>query len=135
MAAAVTPTGGGLRRLHTRPWLQGLRFTTPVCSLSTLASSCLSHSSSIPHSEEPTTIVTKPKTSENESKNPISYFPKRGQTLELVCETLAFKGKGLCKVADTGFIVMCDRALPGEKFVGRVTRRKDNYAEVHLFVF
>lgn len=25
---------------------------------------------------------------------------------------------------------MCDRALPGERFVGRVTRRKDNYAEV-----
>lgn len=58
-----------------------------------------------------------------------SYFPKRGQTLELVCESLAFKGKGLCKVADSGFVVMCDRALPGERFVGRVTRRKGNYAE------
>ncbi|KAL1298265.1 hypothetical protein HN51_042644 [Arachis hypogaea] len=62
--------------------------------------------------------------------NSSSYFPKRGQTLELVCESLAFKGKGLCKVTDTGFVVMCDRALPGERFIGRVTRKKGNYAEV-----
>ncbi|KAG8643339.1 hypothetical protein MANES_11G029600v8 [Manihot esculenta] len=59
-----------------------------------------------------------------------SFFPKRGQTLELVCESLAFKGKGVCKVADTGFVVLCDRALPGERFIGRVTRRKGSYAEV-----
>ncbi|KAK7402276.1 hypothetical protein VNO78_14409 [Psophocarpus tetragonolobus] len=59
-----------------------------------------------------------------------SYFPKRGQTLELVCESLAFKGKGVCKVTETGFVVLCDRALPGERFIGRVTRKKGNYAEV-----
>ncbi|EEF46316.1 RNA m5u methyltransferase, putative [Ricinus communis] len=59
-----------------------------------------------------------------------ALFPKRGQSLELVCESLAFKGKGVCKVADTGFVVMCDRALPGERFIGRVTRRKGSYAEV-----
>lgn len=50
--------------------------------------------------------------------------------MELVCESLAFKGKGVCKVADTGFVVLCDRALPGERFIGRVTRRKGSYAEV-----
>ncbi|BAT91683.1 uncharacterized RNA methyltransferase PG_1095 isoform X1 [Vigna umbellata] len=61
---------------------------------------------------------------------PNSYFPKRGQTLELMCESLAFKGKGLCKVTETGFVVLCDRALPGEHFIGRVTRKKGNYAEV-----
>ncbi|KAL2332304.1 hypothetical protein Fmac_019885 [Flemingia macrophylla] len=61
---------------------------------------------------------------------PNSYFPKRGETLELVCESLAFKGKGLCKVTKTGFVVLCDRALPGEHFIGRVTRKKGNYAEV-----
>ncbi|XP_047147968.1 uncharacterized RNA methyltransferase PG_1095 isoform X2 [Vigna umbellata] len=60
---------------------------------------------------------------------PNSYFPKRGQTLELMCESLAFKGKGLCKVTETGFVVLCDRALPGEHFIGRVTRKKGNYAE------
>nr|TKR78745.1 tRNA (uracil(54)-C(5))-methyltransferase-like-B isoform X1 [Populus alba] len=64
------------------------------------------------------------------SSSSTSYFPKRGQTLELVCESLAFKGKGVCKVAETGFVVMCDRALPGERFIGRVTRRKGSYAEV-----
>lgn len=36
----------------------------------------------------------------------------------------------MCKVEDSGFIVMCDRALPGERFIGRVTRKKGNYAEV-----
>lgn len=66
---------------------------------------------------------------EREEKNK-GYFPKRGQTLELVCESLGFKGKGVCHVADTGFVVMCDRALPGERFIGRVTRKKNNYAEV-----
>ncbi|KAJ7963132.1 RNA methyltransferase family protein [Quillaja saponaria] len=68
--------------------------------------------------------------SSTKSIKPNSYFPKRGQTLELVCHSLAFKGKGLCKVDDTGFVVMCDRALPGERFIGRVTRKKGNYAEV-----
>lgn len=24
---------------------------------------------------------------------------------------------------------MCDRALPGERFIGRITRKKGNYAE------
>ncbi|KAJ4823678.1 hypothetical protein Tsubulata_027679 [Turnera subulata] len=59
-----------------------------------------------------------------------SFFPKKGQTLELVCESLGFKGKGVCRVAETGFVVMCDRALPGERFIGRVTRRKGSLAEV-----
>ncbi|CAI0392056.1 unnamed protein product [Linum tenue] len=59
-----------------------------------------------------------------------SYFPKRGETLELVCESLAFKGVGVCKVEETGFVVMCDRALPGERFIGRVTRKKGSYAQV-----
>ncbi|KAG2273940.1 hypothetical protein Bca52824_056495 [Brassica carinata] len=50
--------------------------------------------------------------------------------MELVCESLGFKGKGICKVHGTGFVVMCDCALPGECFLGRVTRRKGSYAEV-----
>ncbi|KAI3962515.1 hypothetical protein MKW92_030700 [Papaver armeniacum] len=61
---------------------------------------------------------------------PSSFFPKKNQTLELVCESLGFKGKGVCKVEETGFVVMCDRALPGERFIGRVTRKKGSYAEV-----
>uniref|UniRef100_M4D011 TRAM domain-containing protein n=1 Tax=Brassica campestris TaxID=3711 RepID=M4D011_BRACM len=50
--------------------------------------------------------------------------------MEIVCESLGFKGKGICKVHGTGFVVMCDRALPGERFLGCVTRRKGSYAEV-----
>ncbi|KAL2243272.1 uncharacterized protein LOC105157711 [Sesamum indicum] len=119
MAAAPA---GGVRLLHPRPWLRNLgRRARPL--------SILAASSPIQHSEELTTTAASPKPP-NKDKNSPSYYPKRGQTLELVCESLAFKGKGLCKVADTGFVVMCDRALPGEKFIGRVTRKKDNYAEV-----
>ncbi|KAK2371331.1 zinc finger CCCH domain-containing protein [Trifolium repens] len=80
-------------------------------------------SCSLPEPEPNTTTTT------SIPKTPNSYFPKRGQTLELLCESLAYKGKGLCKVTDTGFVVMCDRALPGERFIGRITRKKGNYAE------
>ena len=70
-----------------------------------------------------------PSTKQSSTKSG-SYFPKRGQILELECESLAFKGKGLCKVAETGFVLMCDQALLGERFVGRVTRKKGSYGEV-----
>jgi predicted RNA-binding protein with TRAM domain len=66
----------------------------------------------------------------NGERKSSSFFPKKGQTLELVCESLGFKGKGICKVAETGFVLMCDRALPGERFLGRVSRKKSSYAEV-----
>ncbi|GLJ04871.1 hypothetical protein SUGI_0005290 [Cryptomeria japonica] len=60
-----------------------------------------------------------------------SYFPKKNEVVELVCESLAFKGKGVCKIAESGFVVMCDRALPGERFIGRITRiKKGRFAEV-----
>lgn len=36
----------------------------------------------------------------------------------------------MCKAADTGFVLMCDRALPGERFLGRVSKKKGTYAEV-----
>ncbi|KAH9327523.1 hypothetical protein KI387_007701, partial [Taxus chinensis] len=58
------------------------------------------------------------------------FFPKKNQVVELVCESLAFKGKGVCKIAESGFVVMCDRALPGERFIGRITRvKKGHFAE------
>ncbi|KAL6838713.1 hypothetical protein ACP4OV_031427 [Aristida adscensionis] len=50
------------------------------------------------------------------------YFPKRGETVELTCEALAFKGKGVCKVAGSSFVLLCDGALPGERLVARVRR-------------
>lgn len=124
MAAAAIPSGG-VRLLHPRPWLRSLRRSARPLSV-------VAASLPIEQTEELTATAATPKplTSAKTEKNTASLYPKRGQTLELVCESLVFKGKGLCKVADTGFIVMCDRALPGEKFIGRVSRKKDNYAEV-----
>ncbi|GMH22071.1 hypothetical protein Nepgr_023914 [Nepenthes gracilis] len=122
------------RTLNPRLWVKILRHTSPsyspLFSITTLAS--LSH---LPFTEEDSDdrpIVSNNDTSKpgNKMQQSQCYFPKRGQTLELVCESLAFKGKGVCKVADSGFVVMCDRALPGERFLGRVTRRKGSYAEV-----
>lgn len=129
MAAAAIPSGG-VRLLHPRPWLRNLRRTARPFSV-------VVASLPIQQTEELTAPDATPKpppTSENTKKNTASFYPKRGQTLQLVCESLAYKGKGLCKVTDTGFIVMCDRALPGEKFIGRVSRKKDNYAEVHCLL-
>lgn len=118
MSMATVPSHGLRHVSTTRPWLtKTLRFSSaPLASLA---------------SEQAESDTTK-QSNGNVNKSS-SYFPKRGQTVELVCESLAFKGKGLCKVADTGFVVMCDRALPGERFIGRVTRRKGSYAEVRNF--
>ncbi|KAL7100039.1 hypothetical protein ACP275_09G123600 [Erythranthe tilingii] len=125
MAAAFPATG--VRLLHPRPLLRNLR--RAARPLSVLAAAL-----PIQNAEELTATAApppKPSASTHTDKNTATpFYPKRGQTLELVCESLAYKGKGLCKVAGTGFIVMCDRALPGEKFVGRVTRKKNDYAEV-----
>ncbi|XP_074290085.1 uncharacterized protein LOC141616832 [Silene latifolia] len=114
-AMAAMPAPQTLKAITTRQWLHTLRCisSTSLASLS-------------PSNEEQEEEDTPPKPI---NKTP-PFYPKRGQTLELVCESLAFKGKGVCKVPETGFVLMCDRALPGEKFVGRVTRRKGSYAEV-----
>ncbi|PIN26961.1 tRNA uracil-5-methyltransferase [Handroanthus impetiginosus] len=122
--AAVVPAGS-VRVLLPRPWLRNLRRAARPFSM-VVASSPIQHSEELSN----TAAVPEPQMSKNTDRNSLSYYPKRGQTLELVCESLAFKGKGICKVPETGYIVMCDRALPGEKFIGRVTRKKDNYAEV-----
>ncbi|XP_072998793.1 uncharacterized protein [Typha latifolia] len=116
-SAAVAFPGCGVRRLNLnpRPWLLAVR-----CSAS---SPCPSPSPSFD-----TDSLETPPTSTTSTPRP--FFPKRGQTLELVCETLAFKGKGVCKATDTNFVLMCDRALPGERFLGRVSRKKPTYAEV-----
>ncbi|XP_076902420.1 uncharacterized protein LOC143557172 [Bidens hawaiensis] len=115
----------GLRRL---PSLNKFRSSLPPRSYSIAVSSATYEEASEPNTN---TLSTDPHNNNNNKKKPkSSFFPKRGETLELVCESLAFKGKGLCKVEDTGYVVMCDRALPGERFVGRVTRKKNNYAEV-----
>ncbi|KAM0822299.1 hypothetical protein ACQ4PT_071590 [Festuca glaucescens] len=58
------------------------------------------------------------------------YFPKKNEILELTCEGLAFKGKGVCKVDGSTFVLLCDGALPGERLVARVRRlRRGAFAE------
>ncbi|KAK9099162.1 hypothetical protein Syun_026207 [Stephania yunnanensis] len=114
MAAPIP--GSSIRRLTLhRPSLHTLRSTSSSSEETQLSPNLLPTNSPNPN---------------RASSSSKPYFPKRGQTLELVCESLAFKGKGVCKVSDTGFVLMCDRALPGERFVGRVTRKKGDYAEV-----
>ncbi|XP_058180864.1 uncharacterized protein LOC131299243 [Rhododendron vialii] len=125
----------GLRCFNSRPWLQTLRRRPSPRFFSPLSVSLSSSSPVEEDSEEAPSDATNPNdttvdNADKEKRKNVSFFPKRGQTLELVCESLAFTGKGLCKVSDTGFVVMCDRALPGERFIGRVTRKKKNYAEV-----
>lgn len=96
-------------------------------------------STSTPHPLTNDTIQNPSSTKSNHddasvsANTPSSFFPKKNQTLELECESLAFKGKGVCKVSGTGFVVMCDRALPGERFIGRVTRKKGSYAEASSY--
>lgn len=127
---ATSITSHGLRHLITaRPRVRRLRFTSTLASFSEHSQNTqiddlnLSQSSNKKRNDKRDSAGT----SENKSG---SYYPKKNQILELECESLAFKGKGICKVAGTGFVVMCDRALPGERFLGRVTRRKGSYAEV-----
>jgi hypothetical protein len=56
-------------------------------------------------------------------------FPKQNQELELVCESLAYGGSAVCRVLDTGFVMMCNGALPGERLLARVMRKKRSMAQ------
>lgn len=147
---AAPPSVGGFRLIHYCPWLHKLHTTksnkgivqfpsSPLSTLAAISSSSITPTEESDNNGANNNASTRTKrTADNGKKTDgknISYFPKRGQTLELVCESLAFKGKGICKVADSGFVLMCDRALPGERFIGRVTRKKDSYAEVVEFIF
>ncbi|PHT47312.1 hypothetical protein CQW23_11520 [Capsicum baccatum] len=136
MAAAAT---FGLRSINSNTWLHKFGARTAAASIRSRSFTIAASISPIEDTEDiQLNVISKEDVREtvrstgsnNNDRSSKSYYPKRGQTLELVCESLAFKGKGVCKVADTGFVLMCDRALPGERFIGRVTRKKDNYAEV-----
>ncbi|PHU24553.1 hypothetical protein BC332_09660 [Capsicum chinense] len=136
MAAAAT---FGLRSINSNTWIHKFGARTAAASIRSRSFTIAASISPIEDTEDiQLNVISKEDVREtvrstgsnNNDRSSKSYYPKRGQTLELVCESLAFKGKGVCKVADTGFVLMCDRALPGERFIGRVTRKKDNYAEV-----
>lgn len=73
-------------------------------------------------SEVPAPTPTPSKPSPSPASPRKGYFPKRGETIELTCEALAFKGKGVCKVEGSTFVLLCDGALPGERLLARVRR-------------
>lgn len=130
--AATMATMTTLRHLNHLPFLRTLTHhhqMSPSHPITSLASLSPPSTEEEDNSNNP---PPQPSISEPISSKPTKnhYFPKKGQVLELQCESLGFKSKGVCKVPETGFVLMCDRALPGERFVGRVTRRKGSYAEV-----
>ena len=53
----------------------------------------------------------------------------RGQRLELDVQDLAFGGRALAKL--DGFVIFVENALPGDRVLARVYRRKKQYAEAH----
>jgi 23S rRNA (uracil1939-C5)-methyltransferase len=52
---------------------------------------------------------------------------RKGQTLELDIENLAFGGKALARVG--GFVVFVENALPGDRVAATVFRKRRSYAE------
>ena len=52
---------------------------------------------------------------------------KKGQLIELDVEGLAFGGKGLARV--DGLAVFIEQALPGDRILAKITKKKKNYAE------
>ncbi len=53
--------------------------------------------------------------------------PRRGETLELEVEDLAFGGRGVAKIE--GLIVFVEGGLPGDKVLARIFKVRGNYAE------
>jgi 23S rRNA (uracil1939-C5)-methyltransferase len=52
---------------------------------------------------------------------------KKGREIELAVTDLAFGGKGIAKV--DGFTVFVEQAVPGDRVLARIIRKKKNYAE------
>jgi 23S rRNA (uracil1939-C5)-methyltransferase len=55
---------------------------------------------------------------------------RKGGEVVLPIEKLAFGGKGITRL--DGFVVFTDRALPGQKVLARVTRKRRQYAEARV---
>ena len=41
---------------------------------------------------------------------------------------------GVCKVPETGYVILCERALPGERLIGRIFKNHRAYSEVRPLV-
>ena len=62
---------------------------------------------------------------------PLPAPPSAGDVVEVECTGLAFGGRGVCKLPDSGFVIFCERAVPGERLLARVTavKRGGRFAE------
>ncbi|WP_107037639.1 23S rRNA (uracil(1939)-C(5))-methyltransferase RlmD [Brumimicrobium mesophilum] len=59
---------------------------------------------------------------------------KRGQTIELTIEDLAFGGKGIARLKDENgsFVLFVQNSFPGQKVLARVTKKRKKHAECSL---
>ena len=55
---------------------------------------------------------------------------KKGTDLELTITNIAFGGKGIVK--EDGFVIFVKDAVPGDKVLARITKKKQNYAEARV---
>jgi 23S rRNA (uracil1939-C5)-methyltransferase len=56
--------------------------------------------------------------------------PRKGETLELEVEDLAFGGRGVARL--DGFVVFVEGGLPGDKVMAKVFKIRGNYAESRI---
>ena len=54
---------------------------------------------------------------------------KKGQLLELDISGIAFGGKGIAKL--NGLIVFVEQAVPLDRIIARIVKRKKQYAEAN----
>ena len=66
----------------------------------------------------------------NISPSPDERLPRKGEDVELSIDSLAYGGKGVAR--RDGFVVFVERALPGQKVLARITRRRKGYAEARI---
>ncbi|RFC53821.1 23S rRNA (uracil(1939)-C(5))-methyltransferase RlmD [Brumimicrobium aurantiacum] len=59
---------------------------------------------------------------------------KRGQTIELTIEDLAFGGKGIARIKDENgaFVLFVNNTFPGQKVLARITKKRKKHAECSL---
>ena len=59
-----------------------------------------------------------------------SSFIKRGSEIELVIESLAYGGMGLSRKHN--FVIFVKYAIPGQKVIARIYKKRKGYAEAHV---
>jgi len=65
-----------------------------------------------------------------ESPSPTGTRPQRGAELELTIDTLAHGGAGVARL--DGYVVFVQGAVPGDRVLARVSKRKRAYAEARV---